>query len=149
MSFARFDDSAIDWQPFGDFPNFRISILQVDMQQRIADVLYKFSANQKIVLHRHKSLNHIFVVQGEHCIYEADGTLREVRRCGSYTVSPASEIPHQEGAGAQEAVVLFSMRPQPGEALYELLDDLGNVMAEVTLEMVQALFEAQCAPMPA
>ena len=82
----HFDASAIPWQPFGDFPHFAFTILQVDMQQRIADVLFRFDAGQQIVLHRHKALNHTFVVQGEHRLYEPDGRLREVRPAGTYTL---------------------------------------------------------------
>lgn len=140
----HFDDRAIDWQPFGDFPHFVYAIQHVDMQQRIADVLFRFKAGQQIVLHRHKALNHTFVVQGEHRLYEMDGTLREVRPTGRYTVSPASETPHREGGGPdQDAIVLFSMRPAPGETLYEILDDSGQLVAELTLETLQALFEAR------
>lgn len=143
MAQCSFDDGAIRWQPFGDFPHFKYFILQVDMGQRIADVLYRFAAGQQIVSHRHKALNHTFVVQGEHRIYEHDGSLREVRPTGSYTVTPASETPHREGGGAEDAIVLFSMRPKPGEVLYEILDDAGLPFAEITLETLQTLFAAQ------
>lgn len=144
MTFTCFDDSLIDWQPFGDFPHFVYAIQHVDMEQRIADVLFKFAAGQQIVLHRHKALNHTFVLQGEHRIYEMDGRLREVRPTGSYTVSPASEAPHREGGGPdKDVIVLFSMRPQPGEKLYEILDDQGHLLAELTLETLAALFEAR------
>ena len=34
------------------------------------------------------------------------------------------------------------MRPQPGELLYEILDDAGETIAELSLETLQALFEA-------
>ena len=142
MPHPRFDDSAIRWQPFGDFPHFVFAIQHVDMEQRIADVLFKFAAGQQIVLHRHKALNHTFVVQGEHRLYEMDGRLREVRPTGSYTISPASETPHREGGGAEDVIVLFSMRPQPGEILYEILDDHGQPISEITLETLQAIFEA-------
>ena len=138
-----FDVDAIHWQPFGDFPHFAYSILQVDATRRIADVLFRFDAGRQIVLHRHKALNHTFVIRGEHRLYEMDGRLREVRPTGSYTVSPASETPHREGGGAEDAIVLFSMRPLPGEILYEILDDAGQTIAELTLETLQALFEAQ------
>lgn len=142
MSHA-FDTDAIRWQPFGDFPHFAYSILQVDMARRIADVLFRFDAGQQIVLHRHKALNHTFVIRGEHRLYEPDGSLRETRPTGSYTLSPASETPHREGGGAEDTIVLFSMRPLPGEILYEILDDSGQIVAELTLETLQALFEAQ------
>lgn len=140
MPATRFDDSAIRWQPFGDFPHFVYAIQHVDMEQRIADVLFKFAAGQQIVLHRHKALNHTFVVQGEHRLYEMDGRLRDARPTGRYTVMPADETPHREGGGPdQDTIVLFSMRPQPGEKLYEILDDSGNVIAELTLETLHAL----------
>lgn len=138
-----FDDSAIRWQPFGAFPHFAFFILAVDPVRRVADVLFRFDAGQQIVLHRHMALNHTFVVRGEHRLYETDGRLREVRPTGSYTVSPASEAPHREGGGAEDAIVLFSMRPLPGEILYQILDDAGQTVAELTLETLQALFEAQ------
>ena len=142
----NFDERSIPWQPFGDLPHFVFAIQHVDRAHRTADVLFKFAAGQQIVLHRHKALNHTFVVQGEHRLYEPDGRLREVRPAGTYTVTPASETPHREGGGATDAVVLFSMRPAPGEILYELLDDDGRVIAELTLETLADLFDAARAP---
>ena len=134
-----FDLDAIRWQPFGDFPHFAYSILAVDMARRIADVLFRFDAGRQIVLHRHKALNHTFVIRGEHRLYELDGRLREVRPTGSYTVSPASETPHREGGGAEDAIVLFSMRPEPGQKLYEILADDGTVIADITLDTLRAI----------
>lgn len=145
MPHTGFDDSTIDWQPFGDFPHFQFAILHVDRARNLADVLFRFAAGQQIVLHRHKALNHTFVLRGEHLIYEEDGSLREARPTGSYTISPASETPHREGGGKQDAIVLFSMRPEPGELLYEILDDAGRPIAEVTLDTLEALFNARLA----
>lgn len=145
MAHAHFDPDTIDWQPFGEFPHFMFAIQHLDRQQRIADILFRFEAGKQIVLHRHLALNHTFVVKGEHCIYESDGRLRERRPTGSYTVSPASREPHREGGGATDAIVLFSMRPQPGELLYEILDDRENVLAEVTFEMLMAIEDARLA----
>ncbi|NML27252.1 cupin domain-containing protein [Zoogloea dura] len=145
MPHTGFDDSTIDWQPFGDFPHFQFAILHVDRARNLADVLFRFAAGQQIVLHRHKALNHTFVLRGEHLIYEEDGSLREARPTGSYTISPASETPHREGGGKQDAIVLFSMRPEPGELLYEILDDAGRLIAEVTLDTLEALFNARLA----
>jgi hypothetical protein len=34
------------------------------------------------------------------------------------------------------------MRPQPGELLYEILDDNGQIVAEVTLETLNEIFQA-------
>lgn len=143
MSIAHFDPAAIRWQPFGEFPHFEFAILAIDTEQRIADVIFKFAANQQIVLHRHRALNHTFVVRGEHRIYEADGRLREIRPTGSYTVSPASETPHREGGGNEDAIVLFSIRPQLADLLYEVLDDDGNAIGAITFELLRSLFAGE------
>lgn len=142
MPHPGFDDSAIEWQPFGDFPHFQFAILHVDPARQLADVMFRFAAGQQIVLHRHKALNHTFVLRGEHLIYEEDGSLRETRPTGSYTISPASETPHREGGGREDAIVLFSMRPEPGQLLYEILDDAGTPIAEVSMDTLVALFAA-------
>jgi len=150
MTTSRFDAQAIQWSRFGDFsPAFHYTILDLDETSRIADVLFKLPANAQIVLHRHHALNHTFVVQGEHRLYEPDGSLREVRPAGRYTVSPASEQPHREGGGAQDAIVLFSIRAGADEVLYELLDDAGAPIGTVTFEMLVALYQAQRAGAPA
>lgn len=150
MTTCRFDDHAIQWNRFGEFvPAFHYTILDLNETSRIADVLFKLPANEQIVLHRHRALNHTFVVQGEHRLYETDGSLREARPAGSYTVSPASEAPHREGGGAQDAIVFFSIRPGQGEVLYELLDDQCNLLGTVTFETLVALYQAQKASAPA
>ena len=58
--------------------------MNVDDEAKIVDVLFKFAANEKILLHRHTSHFNTFVVQGEHRIYEPDGTLKETRPVGTY-----------------------------------------------------------------
>lgn len=146
MNTYQFDDNAVQWNRFGEFvPAFHYSILHLDEKSRIVDVLFKLPANERIVLHVHRALNHTFVVQGEHRLYETDGTLREIRRAGSYTVSPASEKPHREGGGEQEAVVLFSIRPGTDELIYELLDDSGSPVGTITFQTLVELYRAQLA----
>lgn len=148
MTTYCFDDRAIHWNRLGDFPHFHYTILNVDEKNRIVDVLFKFAAGEQIVLHRHRALNHTFVVQGEHRLYETDGSLREARQTGSYTVSPASERPHREGGGEQDAIVFFSIRPGNDEVLYELLDDALNPVGTVTFQMLIELYQAQQASAP-
>ncbi len=139
-----FDPDRINWQALGDAQHFRYFIQHVDLAQGIADVLFKFDAGQRIILHRHLALNHTFVVQGTHVIYHADGSPKESRPTGSYTISPADATPHSEGGGEEaDAIVLFSMRPDPGQGLYELLDDAGEVVGDITLPMLHQLWQAQ------
>ena len=144
MTQPHFQENSIAWIRFGDIePAIHYRIMHLDASSRIADVMFKFPAQQQIVLHRHHAPNHTFVVQGEHRLYEPDGSLREVRATGSYTVSPASEQPHREGGGAHDVVVLFSIRPGEADMLYELLDDALQPIGAITFTLLAALYQAQ------
>jgi hypothetical protein len=133
MTSYLFDDANIKWQSIGEIEHLHYSILEVDEQDRIIDVLFKFTAHQQIVLHRHKALNKTFVIQGEHRLCKADGSLKEVRSVGSYTSSLPSDEPHREGGGDVDGIVFFSIRGEDG-ALYEILDDDLNVIATLKFQ---------------
>ncbi|QSB02600.1 regulator [Methylomonas sp. EFPC1] len=141
MNTYLFDDRRIDWQTLEGFEHLRYFILNIDTDANIADVLFKFAAGQQIVLHRHKAPNHIFVIQGEHRIYHADGTLKEIRPDGSYTLSPASDVPHREGGGDIDVILLFSIRGTG--VLYDILDDDANVISSLAMSDFVALHQAQ------
>ncbi|NOV28532.1 regulator [Methylomonas sp. ZR1] len=141
MNTYLFDDRRIDWQTLEGFEHLRYFILNIDTDANIVDVLFKFAAGQQIVLHRHKAPNHIFVIQGEHRIYHADGTLKEIRPVGSYTVSPASEVPHREGGGDIDVILLFSIRSTG--VLYDILDNDANVIGSLAMSDFVALHQAQ------
>lgn len=138
MDTYKFNDKEINWQRLEVFDNFQYFILNIDKTNKILDFLFKFEANNPIVLHRHCALNHTFVVEGEHCIYNADGTLKEVRPTGSYTVSPPDIEPHRECGGNQPTVVFFSIR-DPGNTTYEILDDNQNIIATFGLAEFEGL----------
>jgi hypothetical protein len=129
-----FDDSNVAWLPVGDFKYFVASVLHIDAERGIVDFILKYDANQRIVTHRHLADGGLFVVQGEHRIYEPDGVLREIRPVGRYTWSPASAEPHSEGGGDEGAVVLYSMRPDDASPIFELLDDEGNSIAVLGID---------------
>lgn len=143
MASYTFDDQNIRWNTLGDFEHLVYCILDIDEQQHIVDVLFKFTANQQIVLHRHLAHNNTWVIQGEHRLYEPDGTLKEIRPVGSYTVSPPNPAPHREGGGPeQDVVVLFSIRGHDG-VLYEVLDDDGHCIGTLSLQDFIGLYHAQ------
>ena len=142
MAAYQFDDRNTRWNTLGGFQHLAYSILNIDEARLTADVLFKFAANQKIVLHRHMALNNTFVIQGEHRLYEPDGRLKEVRPVGSYTSSPANPAPHREGGGDQDVVILFSIRGNDG-VLYEVLDDDQNTIATISMEDLTALYQLQ------
>ena len=145
MTAHTFDDRNIRWQKLGDFEHLRYHILDVDAQNKVADVLFKFAANQKIVLHRHLAHNNTFVIQGEHRLYRPNGELKEVRPVGSMTSSPPNPEPHREGGGDQEVIIAFNIRGSDG-VLYELLDDNLNVIGTISMQDLVALHQQKAVP---
>jgi hypothetical protein len=144
-----FDDRHIRWYRLGDFgeqfapfdEHFLLTMLDVDVSQKLVDFLLKFPPNQRIFLHRHLALTNTLVVQGEHRLYEPNGALKEVRRVGSYTSSPPGE-PHREGAGDAGSVVFFSVRGKD-DVLFEFLDDNLHVVGTISMQDCINAFEIQ------
>ncbi|MFT4560532.1 MAG: hypothetical protein ACI9BW_000266 [Gammaproteobacteria bacterium] len=132
MHAHTFDDSNIDWQQLGDFEHLHFSILDVDPEKKLVDVLFKFGANAQIVMHRHLAHNNTFVIQGEHRLYHPDGKLKEVRPVGSMTSSAPSEDPHREGGGDQDVIIAFNIRGDG--VLYELLDDDMQIIGTISMQ---------------
>ena len=140
MTRYSFDDRNIRWNKLGDFEHLLYSILDVDEKNSIADVLFKFSANEKILLHRHLAHNNTLVIQGEHRLYEPNGALKEIRPVGSMTSSPPNPDPHREGGGDQDVIIAFSIRGDG--VLYELLDDDLNIIGTISMQDLVALHQA-------
>ena len=138
-----FDDSNIRWQTLDGIDHLHYWILGVDERAKIADIIFKFASNQQIILHRHKALNHTFVLQGEHRLYNRDGSIKDVRPVGRYTTTQPDVDTHREGGGeGQDVIVHFSIRGTDG-LLYELLDDDENVVGTLTFKDVKDLLAAQ------
>jgi 2,4'-dihydroxyacetophenone dioxygenase len=144
-----FDDRHIRWYRLGEFgehfvpfdEHFVLTMLDVDVSQKLVDFILKFPPNRQIFLHRHLALTNTLVVQGEHRLYEPNGALKEVRPVGSYTSSPPGE-PHREGAGDEGGVVVFSVRGKEG-TLFEFLDDDLHVVGTISIQDCINAFEIQ------
>jgi quercetin dioxygenase-like cupin family protein len=141
ISSYEFDDRNIRWDKLGDLEHFVFAVLDIDRPRKVVDFIIKFDPHQRIILHRHSTLTKTLVIQGEHRLYEPNGALKEVRLVGSYTSSEPGE-PHQEGAGDQPAVVLYSVRGADG-VLFELMDDNLRVIGTLSMEDFVQAFEAQ------
>ena len=116
-------------------------MFDVDAERGVVDFVLKFEPNQRIIVHRHLALTNTFVVQGEHRLYEPDGTLKEIRPVGSYISSLPGE-PHSEGGGDQELIVFYSVRAKT-DILFELLDDDRNVIGTLTTRDFMEAWEEQ------
>ena len=147
MAPYNFDDHNIKWNkltlpPVGELKHLLFSILSVDEENHIVHVLFKFAANEKIILHPHMIQDNTFVVQGEHRLYEPDGTLKEIRPTGMYKSTQPGDI-HREGGGpGQDVVVFFDMRGHDG-VFYEILDDDQNVVAALSYADFLGAYKAQ------
>ena len=142
MTDYRFDDRNIKWNRLEGIDHLQYSVLNVDEKNHIVHVLFRFDANEQIVLHRHLIPNNTFVVQGELRLYDPDGTLKEVRPTGNYKICPPGDV-HREGGGVDEdVVVFFDMRGHDG-VFYEVLDDDLNVIGTLGYTDFLGLYKAQ------
>ena len=105
-------------------------------------MLFKFATNEKIVLHRHVAAFHTFVVQDEHRIYTPAGDLNEGSTVGRYKVGQPALDPPAEGGGDSDVVILFSLRPYDGGAIYEVLDENHEVLYTMNFDGTKELYEA-------
>jgi quercetin dioxygenase-like cupin family protein len=138
----NFNDSNIKWQRLGDAEHLLYSILNIDEENHIVHALFKYDANEQIVLHRHLIHNNTLVLQSELRLYEPDGTLKEIRPTGMYKSIPAGDV-HREGGGPdQDAVVFFDMRGHDG-VFYEILDEDQNVVAALGYAEFLGVYKAQ------
>ena len=139
-----FDETKIDWNPLPDPDGnpadyISMSILNLDDEAKIADVLFKFAAEAKILKHRHTCHYSTFTVKGELRIFDAQEKLIEIRPAGTFKWGAPGEV-HTEGGGKEDVVALFSLRPYSASApIYEILDDNFEVAATVTFEDLKAL----------
>ncbi len=142
MSTLPFDVRNIRWNAIPGFDHVAYHICAVDEAKRIVDILFKFDANSKIALHRHKADYITLVLQGELRIYRADGTLKEIRPVGSYVVGNGDGEPHTEGGGDQDVIAFFSNR-NVEDLVYEILDADLNRVTTFGMAEFKALFDAQ------
>jgi len=142
----QFDESTIDWKPLpnpdGDpTEHISLSFLNVDDNAKIVDILFKFSANEKILMHRHTSNYSTFTVKGELRTYLPDGELKDIRPAGVFKAGTPGEA-HTEGGGNEDVVVYFSLRPYSATApIYEILDENMEVTQSMTFDDLKALNE--------
>ena len=137
---GRFDDRDVQWLPYPGVDGMFASILHVDEDKNSADFLIKFAPNSKSVIHHHLAVTHIFVIEGDHVIYEPDGSVRESRPTGRYTVGLGGD-PHDEGGGPNGAVIFYSVRGE-SDALFEIHDPAGGAPAVIHTADFKALLDA-------
>jgi hypothetical protein len=137
-----FDDSNIQWRPFAGMGGFVVRIFDVDPATRTVDFAIKFDPNTQVIIHRHMALTHTFVIEGDHVIYEPDGTLRESRPVGRYTISQVTGDVHNEGGGPNGCTLMYSVRGETND-MFDVLDEQQNIVSKLGVAEFQALMDAQ------
>lgn len=145
MNDFKFDDSNLTWRKLDWLEDLWFYVYNVDRKNGIVDVIFKFAANSKVMLHQHKSPYITLVLQGELRFYRPDGTLKEIRPSGSYVKGVADGEPHTEGGGDQDAIVFFSNR-NVEDALYEFRDENGQPTVTLGIGDFEDQLAAQGAP---
>lgn len=142
MPTLPFDVRNVPWNTIEGIDHLAYHVCAVDETKGIVDILFKFDANSKIALHRHKADYITLVIQGELRIYRADGTLKEIRPVGSHVGGRADGEPHTEGGGDQDVIAFFSNR-NVDNLVYEILDENLNTVATFGIAEFKALLDAQ------
>ena len=141
MTTRQFDEHNIRWRELEGFKHMMVSIFFVDEARNRVDLLIKFDPNEKVLLHRHLADTNTFVIEGDHVIYEPDGTVREVRPVGQYTFGTGRDA-HDEGGGPNGCILYYSVRGET-DALFDMLDVNLNVVAALHTADFKAVLEAQ------
>ncbi len=142
---ATFDQTNIKWYTLEGIEHAWYHVLKVDVEAKTVDLLFKFAANQRVVLHRHHADYSTFIIQGELRLYNDEGDVTEIRPTGSFVEKSAGGAPHTEGGGDQDCIAWFSNRGTDG-MIYEILGPNNETVATLGLLDFKALHEAQDAP---
>jgi len=142
---AAFDQTNIKWNTLPGIDHLWYHVLSVDRDLKVVDMLLKFAANEKVVLHKHHADYSTFIIQGELRLYDAGGALTEIRPTASFVQKSAGGAPHTEGGGDEDCIAWFSNKGTDG-VIYEILGPNGETLATLGLPEFEALMQAQDAP---
>lgn len=135
-------DDTITWLPFAGIENLELRLLDIDDERGVVDLVVRFAPSKTVTLHNHLAQTNMFIIQGELRMYEADGSVREVRPAGNYYRGRRNDA-HSEGGGPDGAVVFYSVRSHGAAEMFEVLNDDGSVAATLTMGDIRAAWDAQ------
>lgn len=142
---SAFDEANVNWNTLEGIDHLWYHVLNVDRDLKVVDLLLKFAANERVVLHKHHADYSTFIIQGELRLYDSEGELTEIRPTASYVQKSAGGAPHTEGGGDQDCIAWFSNKGTDG-VIYEILGPNGETLGTLGLAEFEALMEAQAEP---
>lgn len=144
MAESSFDASHHKWREVTGEPglSYKVrhdyTILGYDFEAGTLDMVVRWTSDGgHCPIHRHTATTTVLVLEGEQHLWDVhpDGTRGEhkVRSAGDYALSVGDALPHLERGGDAGGIVFFSNHAANG-SLYELLDEEGKVIYDVTME---------------
>jgi len=146
MSESSFDPSRYKWREVTGKPgdSYKVrhdyTILGYDLAAGTLDMLVRWKGDGgHCPVHRHTATTTVLVLEGEQHLWDIapDGSRGEerIRRAGDYALTTAEARPHLERGGEDGGLAFFSTHSDDG-LLYDILDDDGDVVVEVTMELL-------------
>ncbi len=159
MSQSSFDPSRYRWREVTGEPGLPYfvhhdyTILGHDLGAGTLDMVVRWGADGgHCPIHRHTATTTVLVLEGEQHLWDIhpDGSRGEprVRRAGDYALTVSDALPHLERGGPEGGVAFFGGHSNDGR-LYDIVDEDGKLVFEVTMETLIADFEENAKPLAA
>lgn len=148
MPQSSFDPTRYKWRTVSGEPglSYKVqhdyTILGYDLAAGTLDMVVRWAGDGgHCPIHRHTSTTTVLVLEGEQHLWDLhpDGTRGDpkVRVAGDYALTVGDALPHLERGGDSGGMAFFGNHSDNGH-LYELLDEEGNLLVDVTMEVLIA-----------
>ena len=146
MKQSGFDPSRHKWREVKGEPDLAYkvrhdyTILGYDLDAGTLDMVVRWAGDGgHCPIHRHSATTTVLVLEGEQHLWDIhpDGTRGEekVRLAGDYALTVGDALPHLERGGPEGGLVFFGNHSDDGK-LYEVLDEDGNLLMDVTMQLL-------------
>ena len=126
------------WKKMGNYEGFDYKLLDVNCDNKIIEMLFRFEPDQKCFFHRHYHPTSTLVITGEQRIYEKNKkngllTLSKIRRAGEFGISEGEET-HIEGGGSMGGIIYQNIQVK-NDIVYSILNSADlSVKVDVTFD---------------
>jgi hypothetical protein len=152
MSQSSFDPTRYKWREVTGEPglSYKVrhdyTILGYDLAAGTLDMVVRWAGDGgHCPIHRHTATTTVLVLEGEQHLWDLhpDGSRGEekIRRAGDYALTVGDAHPHLERGGPEGGIAFFGNHSDTGK-LYDLLDEDGKVVLDVTMETLIADWQA-------
>ncbi|MEM7466186.1 MAG: hypothetical protein AAF387_04810 [Pseudomonadota bacterium] len=146
LNTMKFDPNEISWQKMGSYTGFGYYLLNVDVENRVIDLLFNFEANQQCFYHRHHQPSSALVLHGEQHVWEptvGGEHNHDIRPTGHFSIAKGAET-HIEGGGPDGCIVYQNIRARD-DLIYSILNDDLSTKVDVYIRDFYTAFEKQAA----